>query len=232
MQNAKILCSGFILLCILFLFSCKKDKDNSPDEDRGGGEGVIDIDGNNYKTVKIGTKVWMTENLKTTKYNDGTSIPNELSSADWSTTTTGAYAIYGDNADNDATYGKLYNWYAVNTRKLAPKGWHVPTRDEWETMISFLGGLDVAGGKMKATTGWSSPNVGADNSSGFSGLPGGYRYQRNGVYDEKDWWGYFWSSTEEDANSARLYGMYYNSASITLGYTNKKNGYSVRCVKD
>ena len=161
MQHIKILFSGFILLCTLFLFSCKKDKDNTP----AGGEGVTDIDGNHYDTITIGTKVWMTENLKTTKYNDGTPIPTGLSDDAWRTTKTGAYSIYDNNAANDAAYGKLYNWYAVNSGKLAPKGWHVATEKDWAE-------LGRGGGALKATTGWNSPNTGADNSAAFA-LPGG-----------------------------------------------------------
>jgi uncharacterized protein (TIGR02145 family) len=134
---------------------------------------VTDIDGNVYNTVTIGTQCWMAENLKTTRYNDGTAILTGLSNADWQITTSGAYAIYNNDPANNTTYGKLYNIYAVKTNKLAPAGWHVPTYTEWTTLTTYLGGEAVAGGKMKATTLWSSPNTGATNSSGFTGLPAG-----------------------------------------------------------
>ncbi|MBK9327803.1 MAG: fibrobacter succinogenes major paralogous domain-containing protein [Sphingobacteriales bacterium] len=145
---------------------------------KGGCDGpstVTDIDGNVYNVVKIGNQCWMKENLKTTRYNDGSAIPTGLSNTAWEATTNGAYAIYDNNAANNTTYGKLYNWYAVNTGKLAPAGWHVPTDAEWTTLTTYLGGVRVAGGPMKATTLWASPNVGATNSSGFTGLPAGYR---------------------------------------------------------
>ncbi|MBL0287321.1 MAG: fibrobacter succinogenes major paralogous domain-containing protein [Bacteroidetes bacterium] len=116
-------------------------------------------------------QIWMAENLKTTLYNDGTLIPNVTNSDEWSKLTTGAYCYYDNNYSNNAIYGKLYNWYAVGTGKLVPKGWHVPTDAEWETLITYLGGEDIAGRKMKSTNYWKSPNVGASNSSGFNGLP-------------------------------------------------------------
>lgn len=230
MQHIKILFSGFILLCTLFLFSCKKEKNNSPD----GGGGVTDIDGNHYDTMRMGTRVWMTENLKTTKYNDGTSIPTGLSDDAWRTTKTGAYSIYDNNAANDATYGKLYNWYAVNSGKLAPKGWHVATIDEWNDLFRYLGGNGrVIGGKMKATTGWNSPNTGADNSSGFSALPGGFRSWA-GRYNLMGTNAYFWTLEEylPPSDYAWYIALFHDQAEIYSSSEYKMQGMSVRCVKD
>ncbi|HNY56232.1 MAG TPA: FISUMP domain-containing protein, partial [Chitinophagales bacterium] len=156
---------------------------------------VNDIDGNTYNTVTIGTQCWMTENLKTSTYNDGTAILNETINTQWVNLTTGAYCYYNNNISNKATYGTLYNWYAVNTGKLAPSGWHVPTEADWTTLINYLGGETVAGGKMKAITLWNSPNTAADNSSGFSGLPAGIRTQ-SGTYFDMGNEGNFWSATE------------------------------------
>lgn len=196
---------------------------------------VTDIDGNVYNVVKIGTQYWMKENLKTSKYNDGTLISTGLSNATWSTTTSGAYSIYNNDAANDAIYGKLYNGYAVNTGKLAPAGWHVPTQEEWTTLQNFLGGESVAGGKLKSTSSkWTSPNEGASNSSGFTGLPGSWRIF-NGEYSadsEKGHYGYWWSSTMSSSGSSWCYILSYHTiGSLRRGYSNVA-GLSVRCIKD
>lgn len=229
MQHFKILSSGLMLLCTLFLFSCKKDKDNSP----AGGEGVTDIDGNHYDTITIGTQVWMTENLKTTKYNDGTSIPTGLSNDDWRTTKNGAYTIYDNNAANDAIYGKLYNWYAVSSGKLAPKGWHIPTKEDWSKLIAYLGGSTKAGGKLKSTTGWNSPNTGADNSTGFSALPGGTRGWA-GAYYGMGTNAYFWTTEEylPPSDYAWYVVLFNDEAQSSSISVYKMQGVSVRCVKD
>lgn len=191
-----------------------------------------DIDGNVYRTVRIGTQVWMAENLKTTRYKDGTAIPTGLSDAAWQATTTGAYAIYDNNAANNTTYGKLYNWYAVNTGKLAPAGWHVPTDAEWTTLTDYLGGASVAGDKMKATTLWA-PYTGITNtnSSGFTGLPAGFR-DYYGTYTNVGDYGTFWSSTEYDASNAWHRSLYYNYSSAGRYNGGKEAGFSVRCVRD
>ncbi|MBU6331934.1 MAG: hypothetical protein KGQ80_05920, partial [Bacteroidetes bacterium] len=148
---------------------------------------VSDVDNNTYATVQIGTQCWTQSNLKVTKYRNGDIIPTGLSNAQWGSTTSGAYAIFNNDPVNDALYGKLYNWYAVtDSRGLCPTGWHVPTDGEWTTLTTFLGGESVAGGAMKSTAtqptpgGWNAPNTGATNSSGFTGLPGGYRASGGG----------------------------------------------------
>jgi len=208
----------------MFLISCEKEEDNT----------VKDIDGNIYHKVTIGTQVWMVENLKTTKYNDGTDIPNVTGNEEWDTLTTEAYCWYNnDQSTYKATYGALYNWHAVNTGKLCPTGWHVPTSDEWLTLISFLGGEDVAGCKLKETdtTHWQSPNIEATNQSGFTALPGGYRF--DGVFDFLRHMGYWWSSSElEDGDAAKYWCMnrYYCDIEELIDYEN--NGFSVRCIKD
>ena len=194
---------------------------------------VTDIDGNVYNTVTIGTQCWMAENLKTSKYKDGVAIPTGLSNTDWQNATTGAYVIYNDDAANNTTYGKLYNWYAVNTGKLAPAGWHVPTDAEWTTLTTFLGGESVAGDKMKSTSSLWTPYTGIvnTNSSGFSGLPGGYRNYDGTYYTIGDA-GTWWSSTEYDTTSAwGRYLSYIGSSAYRYG-PSKAGGFSVRCVKD
>ena len=153
-----------------------------------------------YQTITIGTQVWMAENLKATHFRNGDAIPHVTDGATWQSLTTGAYCEYNNDINNVATYGRLYNWYAVNDyRNIAPVGWHVPIDAEWQTLVDYLGGWEVAGGKMKeaGTANWVSPNTGATNESGFSALPGGRRHViGSGYYENMGYSGYFWSSTE------------------------------------
>lgn len=140
---------------------------------------VKDIDGNQYQTVKIGSQVWMKENLKVTRYRNGDPIPRVTVNSEWVDLATGAYcACYNDEGTTAFTYGYLYNWYAVDDRRnLAPAGWHVPTDAEWQILMDYLGGEILAGGKLKetGTSHWASPNTGATNESGFTARPGGIR---------------------------------------------------------
>jgi uncharacterized protein (TIGR02145 family) len=195
---------------------------------------VTDIDGNVYQTVTIGTQVWMAENLKVTHYRNGEAIPNITNATTWSGLTTGAYCEYNNDINNVATYGRLYNWYsAVDSRNIAPAGWHVPSDAEWQTLVDYLGGSSVAGGKMKeaGTTHWFSPNTGATNESGFSGLPGGYRVS-SGTYYSIGYLAHFWSSTEYNSSSAWFRYLYYDGSEVARLYYNKRDGFSVRCVRD
>ena len=202
---------------------------------QGGTTGTVtDIDGNVYHTVIIGTQVWMVENLKTTKYRDGTSIPNVTDGTAWYNLTTGAYCDYANTPTNSAIYGKLYNWYAAtDAHNIAPTGWHVPTDAEWSTLTTYLGGESVAGGKLKeiGTTHWASPNTGATNETGFTALPGGYRYD-GGTFDGIGDVGYWWSATEDDAASAWYRVVYYSSSDVGRDDYDKELGFSVRCVRD
>jgi uncharacterized protein (TIGR02145 family) len=198
------------------------------------GSGVTDIDDNFYPSIIINGQEWMQQNLAVTKYRNGDPIPTGLDNATWQSTTSGAYAIYNNDAANNTTYGKLYNWYAVNdNRGLCPTGWHVPSEAEWTTLATSLGGSSVAGGKMKSTTGWTFPNTGSTNESGFSGLPGGCRYYY-GTYGLIGNLGYWWSSTERDSNNAWYRLLFYDYSSINRNdYDNVKPfGFSVRCVRD
>jgi len=193
-----------------------------------------DIDGNIYHTVKIGTQTWTVENLKTTKYNDGTAIPLVTDGTAWGNLTTGAYCWYNNDVNaNKATYGALYNWYAVNTGKLAPTGWHVPTDAEWTTLSTYLGGDNVSGGALKeaGTAHWASPNSGATNSSGFSALPGGYRYY-NGYFYYIGSYGYWWSATETAASGAYYRYLFYDYSDLSRNSYFKSCGFSVRLVRD
>ena len=200
----------------------------------GGPSTVTDVDGNVYNVVTIGNQCWMQENLKTTKYRNGTAIPGNLSDAAWSSTTGGAQVDYDNDPTNTAIYGKLYNWYAVaDPRELCPTGWHVPSDAEWTTLENFLGGSLVAGGAMKEAglTHWASPNTDATNSSGFSGLPGGFRFD-NGTYYDIGNFGYWWSSTQNSPADAWSRGLYYNVGLVYRLNGFKSYGFSVRCVRD
>lgn len=217
----------FILICVLF------HSNSFANGDIKNTETVTDIDGNVYHTVAIGTQVWMVENLKTTKYRDGTAIPNVTENMAWRDLTTGAYCNFKNDTSKVNAYGCLYNWYAVsNTLKIAPAGWHVPTIAEWNTLVKYLSGKDHAGSKLKetGTTHWLGPNDDATNSSGFSALPGGYRYLDGSHYIGS--YGYWWSSTEFSATNAWNMNMYYDKG-IAGNFNYRKNyGFSVRCLKD
>ena len=196
------------------------------------GATITDIDGNVYNTVTIGTQVWMKENLKVSKYRNGDAIPTDLDTAAWSTTSSGAYAIYNNDAANNIIYGKLYNWYAVaDSRNLCPVGWHVPSDGEWTILENFLGGASIAGGKMKAVSNlWLSPNTGATNESGFSGLPSGYRYTNGSYYGVG--FGGWWSSTESSSSEAWYRNLDYGSGVSGRNFNYKQYGFSVRCLRD
>lgn len=192
---------------------------------------VTDYDGNVYSTVTIGTQTWTKENLKTTHYRNGSAIPNFTDGSAWSNLNTGAYCYYENNSANGNTYGALYNWQAVNTENLCPTGWHVPSDTEWTTLIDYLGGESVAGGKLKSLTGWNDPNNGATNESSFSALPGGYRYY-GGTFCGIGDIGYWWSTTEGGTTSAWGRTLLYDEALVHQTYCGKVDGFSVRCLRD
>jgi uncharacterized protein (TIGR02145 family) len=214
--------SGLILL-IFLIHSCKKDVDNV----------IKDFDGNIYTSVTIGTQVWMIENLKTTKYQNGdligTTTPATL---DISAEATPKYQwAYDGNESNVATYGRLYTWYAVtDSRKVCPTGWHVPSDAEWTTLTTFLGGEDIAGGKLKeaGTDHWHNYDMFATNETGFTALPGGHRYF-NGAFNSIGYSGYWWSSTEYSTDSACHRSVAWG---VVRSYESKQLGSSVRCLKD
>jgi len=232
-----------VVLFVILAISCKKDIVNDPipfieenDPIPIYGDAVHDTDGNVYNTVIIGNQVWMAENLKTTKFNDGTSITLTTSNNDWHIHTP-SYCWYNNDVTNKNKYGALYNWYAVNTAKLAPKGWHVATDDEWTILTNFLG-ESIAGGALKktGTAFWKYPNMGATNLYGFSAFPGGYRMY-SGEFYYKGETGYYWTSSE-NKNYANL-----DAWSRSVHYANKvvargsdgygmQYGFSVRCIKD
>ena len=209
---------------------------------------LTDIDGNTYNTVQIGTQVWMAENLKVTHYPNGDAIPFITNNTAWGDladdNTSDAYSYYNNNANSEAdTYGALYTYAAaigdnwerdnVENQGVCPDGWHLPTDADWTTLSNYLGGQIVAGGKMKeiGTTHWSSPNEGADNSSGFSALPSGNR-NYYGSFNYLGYDGRWWSATEDDINHAYYRGLDCDIAAVNHLSDNKSFGLSVRCVKD
>ena len=195
---------------------------------------VTDGDGNIYSTITIGSQVWLDENLKATKYNDGTSIPNVTDNTTWSGTTSGAYCDYSNTPAVSAIYGRLYNWYVVASAKnICPTGWHVPLDTEWTTLITFLGGESVLGGKLKEilTTHWLTPNTSATNETGFTGLPGGYRSD-TGDFGLLENTGFFWSSTEGGDTFAWYRYIYYDGGNASRGEMDMNGGFSVRCLKN
>ena len=203
------------------------------------GPNITDAEGNSYKTVYIGTQQWMAENLKVSKYNDNSTIPNITDNTQWSNLITGAWAYYNNDAANNIKYGKLYNWYAISSIKtgnknVCPTGWHVPTDSEWTVLIDYLGGVSEAGGKMKevGTTSWNSPNTDATNTSLFNGLPGGFR-DGNGSFSDIGGYGDWWSSTENFTNNGLdRYLNYYNGFAYRSYNDGKQVGLSVRCLRD
>jgi len=209
-------------------------------------QGLIIITNNNYvdafndlEPIKIGSQYWSSKNLNVSKYRNGDIIPEVNDSTQWANLTTGAWCYYGDNSGNPniasgSVYGKLYNWYAVNdSRGLAPQGWHVPSDGEWTTLTNYLGGDAIAGGKMKesGTTHWASPNTGATNSSGFAGLPGGYRDPYGTFYDIGNL-GFWWSSSAYNTSFAWFRDLSCSSANVGRYFNNKTIGFSVRLIKD
>ena len=209
---------------------------------------VTDIDGNVYNMITIGPATWIKENLKTTKYNDGTSIPLVTGNTAWANLLTPAYSWYNnDIATYKNTYGALYNWYTVNTGKLCPTGWHVPTNDDWNTLITFLGGLSTSADKLKetGTIHWIS-NANATNSSGFTAVPGGFRAYslgNNGVFYNIGVGTMWWSSSADIMGGIITYVEISNDSYGRTRFSNIVNfpvagssagsyGLSVRCIKD
>jgi uncharacterized protein (TIGR02145 family) len=201
---------------------------------------VADIDGNEYKTITIGSQTWMAENLRTTRYRNGDLIGTTTSATlDISLETKPKYEwAYNADETNVVTYGRLYTWYTItDSRNICPDGWHVPTDAEWITLTPYLGGESdgfVAGAKLKeiGTTHWQSPNPDATNASGFTALPGGNRHF-NGTYEYIGYYSFWWSSTGSNyANQAWYWLIHYNNSSVGRYSFNERYGLSVRCLQD
>jgi uncharacterized protein (TIGR02145 family) len=231
-----------VSLLIIIMVACKnEDETDAPNFTKGT---VVDIDGNVYQTIKIGTQEWMAENLKVKHYRNNVDIPNVKAYTAWYNLSTGAYCCYDNDTTNIAAYGLLYNWYAAtDSQNICPVGWHLPSTAEWLTLIKYLGGdenvgigsQNEVGGKMKETgfAHWLSPNTGATNVSGFTGLPGGSR--EYGTYYVKGEDGYWWSSTEftdYSLHGGTFFNLEYDDNLIYSFYGSKNDGNSIRCIKD
>lgn len=250
-----------LLSCFILLYACEEKngtESDSTSETTDSTNWTIDVEigfnpeitygtmadqeGNTYKTVTIGTQTWMAENLRTATYNDSTPIPKVTNSDEWINLTTGAYCTYnnttGNLSINTYTYGYLYNWYAVNTGKLAPKGWHVSTNEDWTILQNYLEELKQTshiGGILKETNTlrWQPPNTGATNETGFTALPGGIRFS-SGTFGGQRRVGYWWTATLDTpmVEYAFYRKLHYDSDSYTLGGAIFIYGQSIRCVKD
>lgn len=226
--------SHFLVLCMIIFIGASCTKDDGP---QWAGT-VTDIDDNLYRTVKICDQIWMVENLKVTRFRNGDDIPlKQHQQWDYEGLTgEPAYCYYDDDFNNIDIYGQLYNWNAVNdSRQLAPEGWHIPTDEEWLTLINCLGGPPVAGGKMKeeGTSHWLAPNVGATNESGFTALPGGFRnLSYNGDQSLGSFAGW-WSTTQGSQEDQALICKIHSGGEIAYRLVVRTHGgNSVRCVKD
>lgn len=194
---------------------------------------VKDTDGNAYSMVAIGKQVWMAENLKTTRFNDGREISLVPDDNIWKTLKTPAYCYLKNDIANMEVCGALYNWFTVNTKKLCPKGWHVPSDKEWGIMISFLGSASNAGDKLKetGTEHWKNTLINATNEFGFRALPGGMRSD-SGVFPAfANSYAVWWSATGSNLYAFNR-GLYYESSRTFRGYEPMRSGFSVRCIKD
>jgi uncharacterized protein (TIGR02145 family) len=200
------------------------------------GSSTIVYDGYTYSTAFIGTECWFAENLRNDNYNNGTAIPGGLNDAAWTSTTSGAQAVYGeggstvhagsgDEVTNLATYGRLYNWHAVNTGMLCPSGWHVPSDAEWTALATDLG--SGAGGMLKAT----APTWDGTNTSDYTALPGGGRNYRLGYFDLQGSRGFWWTSSADGADAWYRY-LDSGVSNVLRNSNSTRFGFSVRCVQD
>jgi len=226
----------FAALILISVSSCKKDDDdnnnnnnNLPDPDP-----VTDIDGNVYETVRIGSQVWMAEDLKVTRYRNGDSIVYAENSVTWNANTTGAFCFYDDSIHNVNLYGLLYNWFAASdSRNICPTGYHYPTYQEWEALTNEVGGIVNGGKALRAPYLWNDNDSLTSNSSGFTAVPGGYRDQL-GAYHNKTSRAFYW--TKDEATTEKSWYVRITTGNAeTIQYNDneyKNYGYSCRCIKD
>jgi len=221
---------GFLVfgLALIMIAGCKKEEDTIPNKT------VSDVEGNIYPIVDIGTQTWMGENLKTTKFNDGADIALVINDAEWSNLDTPGYCWYeNDKTNYGDTYGALYNWYAVNTGKLCPAGWHVPTDAEWTILTDYLGGENMAGDKIKETgmAHWIRLNLTATNETGFTALPNGFRFPFEYTFSDIGFTANWWSSDFLAQDDKFAWYRELGNEFRRDGFL-KEFGLGVRCLRD
>ncbi|TNE55128.1 MAG: hypothetical protein EP338_05280 [Bacteroidetes bacterium] len=230
----KLICT-FLILCTLF--ACKKEEEESagPPVALGTpGSGVQDLDGNKYSTVVIGNQEWMSENLRSAHYANGDTIYSGINVESVESEQSPSYFFYPDNdsSKNLSSYGRLYTYYAASDpRNVCPSGWRLPSKNDWEVLIEYLGGDENGGGKLKGTAGWNAPNAGADNLSGFNGLPAGFK-EVDGAFDQFGRLASWWTSTADTANRIWTYYVKYSYPIVFEGPNEKKRALSVRCIRN
>lgn len=198
---------------------------------------VVDADGNAYKTIEIGDQIWMAQNLRTTIFQNGDAIEAVTSNAEWTALSGAAYCNYenSDSLDDLATYGRLYNWFAINDpRNIAPEGWHVATQEDWDELARELGGDASAGGPLKEAGlhTWNSPNTAASNSSGFTALPSGRREYSDGRFINRGFNGFWWTNSPYNPDYSWYYQLNYDFGYLLAANFHKQYGFTVRCVKN
>jgi len=243
------------IILAISLTACKKNNQTALNNDTNSNDSlknigvadqnITDIDGNSYKTVRIGTQKWMAENLKVTRFNEGTFISKITDSLQWRVNNSmPAWTYYNNDSTNNSRYGKLYNWFAASkittgNKNICPTGWHVPSISEWNILKDYLGGGSVAGGKLKeiGTKNWKSPNEGATNTSLFNARPGGFRYE-NGTFEGVGLNGSWWSTTEgtpvNPISPSKAFSMLVDNTHIYSSVSEdfKNIGVSIRCIQD
>lgn len=194
--------------------------------------GTVRFDGYDYRIVEIGSQCWFAENLRSEHYANGHKIPDHLRSSEWIAVNQGAQSVYKNKAKKLATYGRLYNWYAVkDSRGLCPRGWHVPTDSEWIVLTDGLGGSLVAGNEMKSSL-YDSPSWDGTNDSGFAALPGGWRGSSYGYFNNGKDTGYWWSGSPDGRLDAWCWGLFSDDDDVGRSSFSQRAGFSVRCLRD
>lgn len=222
-----------VLLVLLIIISCEKS--DSPTGIVQDEPTVTDIEGNLYNTIRIGTQLWMAENLKVTQYRNGDPIPHITNNAEWCNMTTGAYCNLDNDEENASVSGRLYNGFVViDARGIAPEGWHVPTEAEWQTLVDFCGGNSYAGDKLKevGTDHWSVTQSTVNNESGFTAVPGGFRSFGNGWFYYGSDVGEYWTSTESEDGKLWWYQVVSGRNDVEKFSSGKPAGLSIRCLRD
>lgn len=212
----------FLFVTVFLIYSCNKDNSTNPDS-------------NYYPSITIGTQIWMNKNLEMDHYRNGDPIPQIKEGMEWDTLKSGAWCYYNYSDSLGKIYGKLYNWYAVNDpRGLAPQGYHIPTKQEWDKLSLFLGGDSIAGSKMKeiGNSHWTSPNLGATNEFGFSALPAGNLGFINNEFRWIGLVGNWWSSSEYNINTGYSRHLGSDYKNLFDNFERKADFLSIRCIKD